>query len=171
MGLLRSGDADGAVAVFLDVASRKASAPGAASQSSELLDTAVMGLVDAVLASVGTAAGFISSAGNSAGGGGGGSGSGGFSPEALAALDAMEAAPALLSLEKLLQAIGDTTSRRSAVQRLSDAFAALALDSGRRVGVGSGGSDLAAPLAALTVTSSYFYFRPKIKYFFRLFFL
>ena len=131
--------------MFLDEVSRKAS--GAASQSSELLDTAVMGLVDAV-ASVGTCVGSISG-----GGGRGSGGSGGFSPEALAALDAVKAAPPLLSLYRGCGRLG--TRPLSAVQRLSDAFAATLLG---EKGVGSGGSDLAASLAALT--ASYLMIQP-----------
>jgi hypothetical protein len=166
MGLLRSGEPAAAIAGFLEVAFRQANAPvkldggggkSGGGENSELMATAVLGLVDGVIATVvndaDAASAATASGGKSAeeeggdpsssaasaleeegaeGGGGAAVFGQGFSSSALSSMSTIEHSPPLLALERLLQVVGDIPARRSAITRLSDACAQMASDAGRK---------------------------------------
>ena len=163
MQMLRAGDADSAIASFLEVAFRKAMAPARDVASNELVDTAVLGLIDGVVQSVRNA---THAQGATPTGGGNGAASStdedaaaalaeGLPVEVAAQVLAVEQSAPLLALERLLSTVGDTASRASAVSRLCDVVGSLASETAKqhgsldaRAGGGTrGGADIAVHLA------------------------
>lgn len=169
MSLLRSGDAEQAIAGFLEVAYRKANAP-VKDSNDELLNTAVMGLIDGVITTVHAT---INASSNMIGLGGavntkdnsdndGLSISGGFTSNMLDAIESAEAQAPLRALEKALSLVGDTQARKSAVSRLCDAVGNLATEaikksntsksqSGNKQAYTLNNIDVAAPIAVFNV--------------------
>jgi len=165
MHMLRAGDADSAIAGFLEVAFRKAMAPARDVASNELVDTAVLGLIDGVVQSVQNATQAQNATPSGESGAPAAASSSdedastvlaeGLSVEVAAQVLAVEQSAPLLALERLLSTVGDTTSRASAVSRLCEVVGSLASDTAKqhgsldaRAGGGTrGGADIAVHLA------------------------